>query len=59
MPNFCWNCGAKLDPTARFCPTCGKRVATEAYTNDQGGITIEVPEGSTVTISDEMPEEEV
>ncbi len=24
VPNFCPNCGQKLDPDAKFCPNCGK-----------------------------------
>lgn len=27
MPNFCSNCGARLDPNAKFCSNCGNRVA--------------------------------
>jgi len=55
--NFCFNCGAKISPNDRFCTNCGQKVGVIAYTNDQGGITIDAPEGSTITISDAMPEE--
>ena len=38
MPNFCDNCGAKLDANSKFCPSCGtainngEAVLTTAYT---------------------------
>src|SRR5688572_18663319 len=29
---FCSNCGGRLDPDARFCPSCGTAVATSMVT---------------------------
>jgi len=64
---FCTHCGAKLPDGARFCTTCGNPVAAapsrpsrpsaapRATTTPQGGIIIDAPEGSTVTISDSRP----
>ncbi len=54
MAKFCTNCGEQLKPGAKFCPKCGKKVQlVTARANDQGGITIDAPEGSTVTIEDD------
>jgi len=60
MANFCTNCGAKLNPSDRFCGSCGTPVPKQA--NDitiredgKGGLIIDAPEGSTVTISDAPP----
>ena len=30
MPNFCSNCGVKLDPNAKFCPNCGNPLSATA-----------------------------
>ncbi len=57
MANFCSNCGSRLNPGARFCPNCGQqiRMKAAAHTDTTGGITIDAPEGSSVTISDTAP----
>ena len=60
MNNFCANCGTKLSPKSRFCPACGTPVSKSEneirITEDgKGGLIFEVPEGSTVTISDQKP----
>lgn len=46
MGKFCTQCGKPLVPGARFCTYCGAPV---------GGVVIDAPEGSTVTVSDEAP----
>ena len=30
MPNFCWRCGAKLDPATGLCPNCDLKPNTQA-----------------------------
>ena len=54
---YCTHCGASLPDGARFCPVCGKAVATvSARTSADGrGIIIDAPKGATVSIS-EVPE---
>ncbi|MBP3269062.1 MAG: zinc-ribbon domain-containing protein [Bacteroidales bacterium] len=49
---YCTHCGASLPDGARFCPVCGKAVATvSARTSADGrGIIIDAPKGSTVTV---------
>ena len=58
---FCWKCGKKIPEEARFCPYCGAEVRRlEEITireDGKGGLIFDVPEGTTVTISDEMPEQ--
>jgi RNA polymerase subunit RPABC4/transcription elongation factor Spt4 len=51
---YCTHCGASLPDGARFCPVCGKAVATvTARTSADGrGIIIDAPKGATVSISD-------
>ncbi len=58
MANFCTNCGKPLKPEFRFCPICGASVPQETITvreDGNGGLIFDVPEGSTVTISDAPP----
>ena len=58
MAKFCTKCGTKLRPDDRFCPECGTKAREEKITireDGKGGLIMEVPEGSTVTISDTMP----
>ncbi len=59
MAKFCTKCGTPLHPEDRFCPECGAEVRKAAITvreDGRGGLIIDAPEGSTVTISDSMPE---
>ena len=54
---YCTNCGAQLPDGAKFCTSCGTPIATapdpvRATTTPQGGIVIDAPPGSTVSISD-------
>ncbi|MBR5660004.1 MAG: zinc-ribbon domain-containing protein [Bacteroidales bacterium] len=51
--SFCIHCGTPLPEGAKFCPACGKRVATtSARTSPDGrGIIIDAPAGATVSIS--------
>lgn len=54
---YCTNCGAQLPDGAKFCTSCGTPVAAaqepaRAKTTPQGGIVIDAPPGSTVSISD-------
>ena len=59
MQKFCTNCGAALRAGDRFCPKCGKKVRKEETItireDGKGGLIFDVPEGTTVTISDTMP----
>ena len=56
MAKFCEKCGAKLNPDSRFCPECGAKINDIKITEDgKGGLKFDVPEGSTVTISDPEP----
>ena len=58
MANFCTNCGSSLKPEYRFCPGCGTAVAQDKVTireDGKGGLIFDVPEGTTVTISDAPP----
>ena len=53
MAKFCEKCGAKLNPDSRFCPECGAKIVDIKVSEDgKGGLKFDVPEGSTVTISD-------
>jgi len=56
---YCTHCGASLPDNAKFCTACGTPVSKparpRATTTQQGGIVIDAPEGSTVTISDRPP----
>ena len=59
MSEYCAKCGTKLRPDAVFCPECGTKIQTDSITikeDGKGGLIFEVPEGTTVTISDSMPE---
>jgi uncharacterized OB-fold protein len=58
MAKYCTKCGEELKPEARFCPNCGEKVEEDIQIiqNEEGGLTFIVPEGTTVTISDEKPE---
>ena len=54
---YCTNCVAQLPDGAKFCTSCGSPIATapdpvRATTTPQGGIVIDAPPGSTVSISD-------
>ena len=54
---YCWKCGKPLPEEARFCPHCGAEVRIPKeevkFTDDgKGGLILEAPEGSSVTISD-------
>ena len=54
---YCWKCGKPLPEEARFCPHCGAEVRIPKeeikFTEDgKGGLILETPEDSTVTISD-------
>ena len=58
MANFCMKCGARLTPGSRFCTQCGAPVTdmgVRVSEDGQGGLKIEAPEGSTVSISDPKP----
>lgn len=50
---FCSNCGAKLDPDARFCNSCGAPVVRDAGEKDAGPAqpTAQTAPGATVPIS--------
>ncbi len=58
MAKFCEKCGAPLNPGSKFCPECGakiievKRNDIKITQDDKGGLTFDVPEGSTAEISD-------
>ncbi|MBR0213732.1 MAG: zinc-ribbon domain-containing protein, partial [Solobacterium sp.] len=57
MANFCMKCGARLQPDSRFCPQCGTAVPDmskdiKVSEDGRGGLIIDAPEGSTVTVSD-------
>ena len=57
MHNYCGKCGTKLPPDSRFCPHCGTPVPLgkdeiRVTEDGKGGLIFDVPEGSTVTISD-------
>jgi len=62
MSKFCTKCGTSLNPDDRFCPECGAEVAAannngiKVFQDDKGGLVFEVPEGTTVEISDAKPE---
>ena len=54
---FCRKCGKQIPDEARFCPYCGTQVMIPEeeveFTEDgKGGLILEAPEGSTVTISE-------
>ena len=34
MGNFCMECGAKLSPEDKFCPSCGRVIVGWANKND-------------------------
>ena len=58
MANFCTNCGQALEPKYRFCPRCGAAVPQDTVRireDGKGGLIFDVPEGTTVTISDAPP----
>ena len=59
MANFCTKCGASLKPGDKFCPNCGAPVEADngirINRDKKGGLSFEVPEGSTVEISDPKP----
>ncbi|MBR2769123.1 MAG: zinc ribbon domain-containing protein [Solobacterium sp.] len=58
MAKFCTKCGAALQKDDAFCPECGAKVRKETVTireDGKGGLIIDAPAGSTVTISDKMP----
>ena len=59
MAKHCSKCGMQVRPEARFCPKCGAKLdpnsTIEIREDGKGGLIMEVPEGSTVTISNEMP----
>ena len=57
MANFCMKCGARLQPDSCFCPQCGTAVPDmskdiKVSEDGRGGLIIDAPEGSTVTVSD-------
>ena len=62
MAKFCEKCGAPLNPGSKFCPECGAKIVEvkkndiKITQNDKGGLTFDVPEGSTVEISDSKAE---
>ena len=63
MAKYCTNCGTELKENAKFCHQCGTPVLQDnngikVYEDGKGGLIIDAPEGSTVTISDEMPKKE-
>ena len=53
---YCYKCGKKIPDEARFCPYCGAEIRKTEETvireDGKGGLIIDAPEGSTVTISD-------
>lgn len=59
MANFCAKCGAPLKKGDKFCPNCGSLIETnkeiKISQDDKGGLTFDVPEGSTVEISNNKP----
>jgi|GEM_PF-2749774 len=60
MAKYCTNCGTLLPANSKFCPECGTKVQDNEIRiseDGKGGLIFEVPEGTTVTISDEKPEE--
>ena len=60
MTKFCTKCGTSLRPDDKFCPECGAKVADDngikVFQDDKGGLVFEVPEGTSVEISDARPE---
>ena len=60
MAKYCTNCGTLLPANSKFCPECGTKVQDNEIRiseDGKGGLIFDVPEGTTVTISDEKPEE--
>ncbi|MBO7677014.1 MAG: zinc ribbon domain-containing protein [Erysipelotrichaceae bacterium] len=62
MAKYCIKCGAELRPDSKFCLKCGEPVKGHnkkiKITEDgKGGLNFDVPDGTTVTISDEMPQQ--
>ncbi len=61
MAKFCDQCGAALNPDSKFCPECGARIVKKKDNgirikeDGKGGLIFEVPEGTTVEISDTVP----
>ena len=58
---YCPACGAPLIEGGKFCVNCGAKVPAEEEIkireDGKGGLVIEAPEGSVITISDEMPKQ--
>ena len=38
MANFCKNCGTRLSPGAKFCPTCGQKMMSAAQAPGQSNL---------------------
>ena len=61
MANFCDKCGAPLGPEAKFCPECGAKIVEvkkkdiKITEDGKGGLKFDVPEGTTVSVSDPEP----
>ncbi|MBR4470825.1 MAG: zinc ribbon domain-containing protein [Erysipelotrichaceae bacterium] len=61
MANFCEKCGTPLGPKAKFCPECGAKIIEikkkdiKITEDGKGGLRFDVPEGTTVSISDPEP----
>ena len=63
MANYCPNCGKALRPEYRFCPEGGSAVPAEdngikIRPDGNGGLIFDVPEGTTVSISDSVPSQD-
>ncbi len=62
MAHFCAKCGEALPEEACFCPNCGTKVPESSdpsiriRQDENGGLIFDVPEGTTVTISDAKPD---
>lgn len=62
MAKFCEKCGTALNPGSKFCPECGFKIPDvkdneiKIRQDGKGGLIFDVPEGTTVEISDSKPD---
>jgi len=60
---YCMNCGTKLPPTAKFCPSCGtpfgakskttsQRARASTYLEEDGADIFDVPDISDIDLAD-------